>query len=101
MVKQRMDLLELGVVWTETWTCCGKPGPGGRLMDAVSAQIGAQHGERSPERVTYRNLATATALGYPGGHHGAPMELHIPKLREGLLPQPAGNHGGAARRLCR
>ena len=28
------------------------------IMDAeVSAQIGAEHGERSPERVTYRNGA--------------------------------------------
>ena len=45
-------------------------------MDAeVSAQIGAQHGERSPERVTYRNRTWDTRVGT--------MELHIPKLREG------------------
>ena len=60
------DLLELlrkrSVVWTETWTFCPNPGEAWRLlaascgpgvlvdgiMDAeVSAQIGAEHGERS------------------------------------------------------
>ena len=67
------------VVWTETWTCCGKPcGSWWRHHGRRAAQIGAQHGERSPERVTYRN-----------GYRGMDQELHIPKLRQ-LLPQPAG-----------
>ena len=80
MVKQRMDLLEL----------LRKRGMDGDvdllrealrvlvdgIMDAeVSAQIGAQHGGRSPERVTYRNRTWDTRVGT--------MELHIPKLREG------------------
>ena len=84
MVKQRMDLLEL----------LRKRGMDGDvdllrealrvlvdgIMDAeVSAQIGAQHRERSPERVTcrngYRNRTWDTRVGT--------MELHIPKLREG------------------
>ena len=85
MVKQRMDLLEL----------LRKRGMDGDvdllrealrvlvdgIMDAeVSAQIArAQHGERSPERVTcrngYRNRTWDTRVGT--------MELHIPKLREG------------------
>ena len=80
MVKQRMDLLEL----------LRKRGMDGDvdflgealrvlvdgIRDAeVSAQIGAQHGERSPERVTYRNRTWDTRVGT--------MELHIPKLREG------------------
>ena len=50
------------------------------IMDAeVSSRIGAEYGERSPERVTQRN-------GYRSGR-GIPrvgtMKLHIPKLREG------------------
>ena len=49
-------------------------------MDAeVSARIGAEYGERSPERVTqcnwYRSRAWDTRVGT--------MDLHIPKLREG------------------
>ena len=68
MVKQRMDLLEL----------LRKRGMDGDvnllrealrvlvngIMDAeVSAQIGAQHGERSPERVTYRHRTWDTRVG--------------------------------------
>ena len=50
------------------------------IMDAeVSAQIGAQHGERNPGRIThrngYRNRDWDTRVGT--------MELRIPKLREG------------------
>ena len=42
----------------------------GGIMDAeVSAQIGAQHGERSPERIIYRNRTWDTPVGA--------MELHI------------------------
>ena len=57
-------------------------------MDAeVAAQIGAQRGERNPERVTYRN-------GYrsqPWDTRVGTMELRIPKIRGGqLFPKPAG-----------
>ena len=45
----------------------------------MSAQIGAEHGERNPERVThrngYRNRTWDTRVGT--------MELRIPKIREG------------------
>ena len=91
MVKQSMDLLEL----------LRKRGMDGDLdflrealrvlvdgiMDAeVSAQIGAERGERSPERVTYRNGYRNRTWDTRVGT----MELHIPKLREGNFPQPAG-----------
>ena len=50
------------------------------IMDAeVSAQIGAQHGERSPEWITYRNGYRNRTWDTRVGT----MELHIPKLREG------------------
>ena len=49
-------------------------------MDAeVSARIGAEYGERSPERVTQRNGYRFRAWDTRVGT----MELHIPKLREG------------------
>ena len=77
------------VVWTETWTFCGKPcGLVDGIMDAEVAQIGAQHVERSPERVTYRNGYRNRTWDTRVGT----MELHIPKLREGSyfpsLPEP-------------
>jgi transposase-like protein len=50
------------------------------IMDAeVSTQIGAEHGERTPERVTQRN-------GYrprPWDTRVGTLDLRIPKLREG------------------
>lgn len=50
------------------------------IMDAeVAAQIGADHGERSPERVTLRN-------GYrsrPWDTRVGTMEPRIPRIREG------------------
>ena len=49
------------------------------IMDAEAAQIGAQHGERSPERVTYRNGYRNRTWDTRVGT----MALHIPKLREG------------------
>ena len=59
------------------------------IMDAeVSAQIGADHGERSPERVTYRNRTWDTRVGT--------TELNINGVAHSqaaggqLLPQPAG-----------
>ena len=56
------------------------------IMDAeVSSRIGAEYGERSPERVTrrngYRSRAWDTRVGT--------IDLHIPKLREGsYFPSP-------------
>ena len=58
------------------------------IMDAeVSSRIGAEYGERSPERVTQRNGYRSRAWDTRVGT----MELHIPKLREGsyFLPMPA------------
>ena len=92
MVKQRMDLLEL----------LRKRGMDGDvdllrealrvlvdgIMDAeVSAQIGAQHRERSPEWVTYRNGYRNRTWGHPGGHHGV---AHSQAAGRQLLPQSAG-----------
>ena len=58
------------------------------IMDAeVSSRIGAEYGERSPERVTQRNGYRSRAWDTRVGT----MELHIPKLREGsYFPEPAG-----------
>ena len=84
MVKERMDLLEL----------LRKGGMDGDvdflrealrvlvegIMDAeVSGRIGAEYGERSPERVTQRNGYRSRAWDTRVGT----MDLHIPKLREG------------------
>ena len=84
VVKERMDLLEL----------LHKGGMDGDvdflrealrvlvegIMDAeVSSRIGAEYGERSPERVTQRNGYRSRAWDTRVGT----MELHIPKLREG------------------
>ena len=50
------------------------------IMDAeVSAQIGAQHGERSPDRLTHRNGYRSRDWDTRVGT----MELRIPKVREG------------------
>ena len=91
MVKERMDLLEL----------LRKGGMDGDvdflrealrvlvegIMDAeVSSRTGAEYGERSPERVTQRNGYRSRAWDTRVGT----MDLHIPKLREGILPEPAG-----------
>ena len=84
MVKERMDLLEL----------LRKGGMDGdvdflrealrvlveEIMDAeVSSRIGAEYGERSPERVSQRNGYRSRAWDTRVGT----MDLHIPKLREG------------------
>ena len=84
MVKERMDLLEL----------FRKGGMDGDvdflrealrvlvegIMDAeVSSRIGAEYGERCPERVTQRNGYRSRAWDTRVGT----MDLHIPKLREG------------------
>ena len=58
--------------WMASWAV--------RWMDAeVSSKIGAEYGERSPERVTQRNGYRSRAWDTRVGT----MELHIPKLREG------------------
>ena len=92
MVKERMDLLEL----------LRKGGMDGDvdflrealrvlvegIMDAeVSSRIGAEYGERSPERVTQRNGYRSRAWDTRVGT----MDLHHPEAegRE-LLPEPAG-----------
>ena len=50
------------------------------LMDAeVTARIGAERGERSPDRLTYRNGYRTRQWDTRVGT----MELRIPKLREG------------------
>ena len=84
MVKESLDLLEL----------LRKRGLDGDvdflrealrvLMDAimdaeVSTRIGAEHGERSPDRLTHRNGYRSRAWDTRVGT----MELRIPKLREG------------------
>ena len=88
MVKERMDLLEL----------LRKGGMDGDvdflrealrvlvegIMDAeVSSRIGAEYGERSPERVTQRN----GGVGYPCRDDGS---AHPEAQRRELLPEPAG-----------
>jgi len=71
----------------------------GIIDSEVSAQIGAQHGERKPERVThwngYRSRDWDTRVGT--------MELRIPKVREGSYfppPEADWNPEDAARRRC-
>ena len=92
MVKERMDLLEL----------MRKRGMDGDvdflrealrvlvegIMDAeVSSRIGAEYGERSPERVTQRNGYRSRAWDTRVGT----MDLHIPEASRGELPpEPAG-----------
>ena len=50
------------------------------IMDAeVSAQIGGEYGERTPDRITHRNGYRARAWDTRVGT----MDLHIPKIREG------------------
>ena len=70
------------------------------IMEAeVSGQMGAQHGERSPDRLTHRNGYRSRDWETRVGK----MELRIPKVREGShFPPPEAdwNHAGAARRRC-
>ena len=50
------------------------------IMDVeVSAQIGGEYGERTPDRITHRNGYRARAWDTRVGT----MDLHIPKIREG------------------
>ena len=65
------------------------------IMDAeVSSRIGAEYGERCPERVTQRNGYRSRAWDTRVGT----MDLHIPK-RE-LLPEPAGATASQTSELC-
>ena len=84
MVKERMDLLELlrkggmdsDVDFLREALRVLVEG----IMDAeVSSRIGAEYGERSPERVTQRNGYRSRAWDT----RVWTMDLHIPKLREG------------------
>ena len=75
MVKERMDLVELlrkgGMDGDVDFLREALAGRGDHGCGA--SRIGAEYGERSPERVS------VPGVGYPGGT----MDLHIPKLREG------------------
>ena len=55
------------------------------IMDAdVSAQIGARHSERSPDRLTHRNgyrKATAAEIGTPGS---GPWSCAFPRSEKGV-----------------
>ena len=84
MVKERMDLLELmrkrGVDGDVDFLREALRVLVEGIMDAeVSSRIGAEYGERSPERVTQRNGYRSRAWDTRVGT----MDLHIPKLREG------------------
>ncbi len=84
MVKESMDLLELlrkrGVDGDVDFLLEALRVVADAVMDAdVSARIGAEHGERSPDRLTYRNGYRSRQWDTRVGT----MELRIPKLREG------------------
>ena len=100
MVKQSMDLLEL----------LRKRGMDGDvdflrealrvlvdgIMDAeVSAQIGAEHGERSPAGHLPQRLPQPH-LGYPRRHHGV---AYSQAAGGQLLPQPAGTTAVVSRQV--
>lgn len=69
MSAEQADLLREAVAWL-----CAE------LMEAeVAAQIGAAHGERSPERTTHRNGYRPRGFDTRVGE----IELAIPKLRSG------------------
>ena len=84
MVKERMDLLELlrngGMDGDVDFLREALRVLVEGIMDAeVSSRIGAEYGERSPERVTQRNGYRSRAWDTRVGT----MDMHIPKLREG------------------
>ena len=91
MVKQRMDLLELlrkrGIDGDVDFLREALRVLVDGIMDAeVSAQIGAEHGERSPAGHLPQRLPQPH-LGHPGRHHGV---AHFQAAGRQLLPQPAG-----------
>ena len=68
------------------------------IMDAeVSGRIGAEYGERSPERVTqrngYRSRAWDTRVGNDGSAHSRSSE-------RGATSRACWSHGVAASELC-
>ena len=84
MAKESMDLLELlrkrGVDGDVDFLLEALRVVADAVMDAdVSVRIGAEHGERSPDRQTYRNGYRSRQWDTRVGT----MELRIPKLREG------------------
>jgi transposase-like protein len=69
LADEHPDVLRESVAWIAQ-----------QLMDAeVATQIGAEHGERSPERVTHRNGYRQRAWDTRVGE----IELAIPRLRQG------------------
>ena len=101
MVKERMDLLEL----------LRKGGMDGDvdflrealrvvvegIMDAeVSSRIGAEYGERSPERVTQRNGYRSRAWDTRVGT----MDLTSRSSEKGATSRACWSHGVAASELC-
>ena len=104
MVKQSMDLLELlrkrGIDGDVDFLREALRVLVDGIMDAeVSAQIGADHGERSPERVPH---LPQPHLGYPGGHHRTQYQgsCTFPSCGKAATSPACWNHGGAARRPC-
>ena len=84
MVKDSMDLLELlrkrGVDGDVDFLQEALRVLMNAIMDAeVTARIGAERGERSPDLLTYRNGYRSRQWDTRVGT----MELRIPKLREG------------------
>ena len=84
MVKESMDLLELlrkrGVDGDVDFLQEALRVVMNAIMDAeVTARIGAERGERSPDGLTYRNGYRSRQWDTRVGT----MELRIPKLREG------------------
>ena len=58
----------------------------------MSAQTGAEHGERNPERVTHRQRLSQSGLRYSGGHYGVahpqdPRWQLLSSARGGLEPR--------------
>ena len=67
------------------------------IMDAeVSSRIGAEYGERSPERVTQRNGYRSRAWDTRVGT----MDLHIRSSERGATSRACWSHGVAASELC-
>jgi putative transposase len=67
--SEHADVVRESVAWMVT-----------QLMDAeVAAQIGAEHGERAPERLTHRNGYRSRVWDTRAGD----VELAIPRLRQG------------------
>jgi len=69
LADEHPDVLRESVAWLAT-----------ELMEAeVAAQIGAEHGERTPERLTHRNGYRPRAWDTRVGE----LELQVPRLRQG------------------